>query len=123
MSVEELEKGSALALCTDILVFREVCGSKESEWTYARLRALLDNADGTPALKSLLLRDFSFQQYSSNTNDWEPKSTRVDVLDILEKRKLNHEELDYSTRKLVLVSRRMDRHSVHLRVLCSLAAC
>lgn len=122
MSVEELEEGSALALCTDILVLREECGSKESEWDYERLRALRDNADVTPALKSLLLRDFRFQQYSIDKDEWEPHSAHVDVLKILEERKLNHEELDYSSRKLVLVSQRMDRHSVHQRILCSLVA-
>ena len=67
-------------------------------------------------------RVFAFQHFTTARTEWKDKVAEVDVLEILEHRKLNHEERDYVTTILRRVSERVRRNSYDQRVLAGIAA-
>ena len=100
MSCREKRRGDALRLCTDILLCREEYAGK-----YEELRSLVGSSQVSAHVTGFFKRAFAFEQFTTARSEWEDKLAEVDVLDLLERRKLNHEEFDYVTTVLKRVSR------------------
>ena len=117
MSCREKRSGDALRLCTDILLCREEYAGK-----YVELRSLVESPKSSAKLNSFFKRAFAFEQFATARTEWEDKLAEVDVLDIVERRKLNHEEFDYVTTVLKRVSARVRNNSYDQRMLAGIAA-
>ena len=61
---------------------------------------------------------FNLEMLDANAT-WVKQARQFNLLDIVTMRKLNHEETDASTRKLVDVSRRVNGNSKNWRIFCS----
>lgn len=107
----------ALSLCTAVLACRE-----EFPGEYRKLRSLLDAQDASRELKCFLQRPFVYEQYHPGTAAWQSRQRSVDVVEILETRKLNHEEEDRTTRLNLLTASRLRPKSLHYRVFCGVSA-
>ena len=74
--------------CSFILLLREAFPNKGDF-----LEDLKRNPETSVALKEYLDFEFKYEQYVSLEDGWVPKSRPIDVVDLLCKRKLNHEVL------------------------------
>jgi len=110
-----MDPDAALSLCCDILLCRE-----EFSTEYVFLHRLYNNDKASKHVSRFFKHDVSFQKYTNELASWVNHKTSVDVLDVLKRRKLNHEEQDWTTKLLIEIGRRVSvRHNVHRRVFCA----
>lgn len=86
MSCKSNSADAALQLCTDVLAAREEFCSD-----YGWLENVKANKTSSSNIDKFFNRTFNFTKYDLTNDSWKPKVAEVDVLQILRKRKLNHE--------------------------------
>jgi hypothetical protein len=122
MSVQEIVSGSALRMCTSILLCREEFGHKESEVSYSFLENLLGDVQTTGACKKLLEFDFHFERYNLASDVLQPCQENVVVPRVIQEWKLNRETEDYCSLLLKKIAGRIRGNCLNRRVFSAVTA-
>ena len=107
-------------MCTAVLLCREEFGgnvvNKDVDLSYAFVDNLLASKNVSTACKDFLRFDFSFDKYDLGRDATEPKTVRVDVMELIKTWKLNYETEDYSSVLMRKVCARMKPTSLNKRI-------
>jgi hypothetical protein len=113
-------------MCTAVLLCREEFGgnvvNKDVDLSYAFVDNLLASKNVSTACKDFLRFDFSFDKYDLGRDATEPKTVRVDVMELLKTWKLNYETEDYSSVLMRKVCARMKPTSLNKRIFSAVVA-